>query len=133
MGTSKITWTPKDTGGRRSDIERRSFSYSDHIPERRHKKDRRTPEDRRSVSERRSTEPEKAFSDVKKLKGIITICASCKKIRVDKSYWERFETYIQNHSEVKFSHGYCPECAKKYLKDFLEDFYSDKDDQPRRV
>lgn len=39
-----------DNGTRRSDIERRQFSYSGHIPERRSVKDRRSGKDRRRKS-----------------------------------------------------------------------------------
>jgi len=63
-------------------------------------------------------ELQKALSDVKTLKGIIPICASCKKIRDDKGYWEQIETYINKYSEADFSHGICPECKKKLYQDF---------------
>lgn len=53
MDISKIIWELRDNGGRRSGIDRRYFSYSDHIPERRHAEDRRSHEDRRSGSDRR--------------------------------------------------------------------------------
>jgi hypothetical protein len=56
MGASKIIWEIRDNGGKRSGIERRYFSYSDHIPERRHEKDRRTLEDRRHGLDRRRTD-----------------------------------------------------------------------------
>lgn len=45
------------------------------------------------------------------LKGIVPICAHCKKIRDDKGYWELLETYIEEHSEASFSHGLCPDCS----------------------
>lgn len=45
------------------------------------------------------------------------ICASCKKIRDDKGYWEQVEVYIRDHSEAEFSHGLCPECMKKLYPD----------------
>jgi len=54
-----------------------------------------------------------ALADVKKLSGLLPICASCKKIRDDRGYWKRIESYIQEHSEAEFSHGICPECAQK--------------------
>jgi two-component system CheB/CheR fusion protein len=54
-----------------------------------------------------------ALSNVKKLAGMLPICASCKKIRNDEGYWEQIEAYISDHSEVEFSHGICPECAAK--------------------
>ena len=56
---------------------------------------------------------QKALSEVKTLRGFLPICASCKKIRDDKGYWNQIETYIRNHSEAEFSHGLCPECARK--------------------
>ncbi|MDO9209343.1 MAG: GAF domain-containing protein [Deltaproteobacteria bacterium] len=63
---------------------------------------------------------QKALSEVKKLKGIFPICASCKKIRDDKGYWRQIEAYIRDHSEAEFSHGICPDCMKKLYGDFLE-------------
>lgn len=54
-----------------------------------------------------------ALSKVKKLAGMLPICASCKKIRNDKGYWEQIEAYISDRSEAEFSHGICPECATK--------------------
>ncbi len=54
-----------------------------------------------------------AFDQIKTLKGIIPICASCKKIRTDSGIWEQVEKYISEHSDALFSHGICPECMKK--------------------
>jgi PAS domain S-box-containing protein len=54
-----------------------------------------------------------ALNKIKTLRGIIPICASCKKIRDDKGYWNQIESYIKEHSEAVFSHGICPECAEK--------------------
>lgn len=51
-----------------------------------------------------------SLSQVKKLSGLLPICASCKKVRDDKGYWEQIESYISTHSEVAFSHGMCPVC-----------------------
>ncbi len=56
---------------------------------------------------------EEAMADVKKLSGLLPICASCKKIRDDKGSWQHLESYIADHSEADFSHGICPECFKK--------------------
>ena len=57
---------------------------------------------------------EKALREIKQLSGIIPICASCKKIRNDKGYWQQVEQYITEHSDAMFSHGLCPECVKKH-------------------
>lgn len=62
-----------------------------------------------------------AFSRIKTLSGMLPICASCKKIRDDRGYWNQIEVYIRDHSEAEFSHGLCPECAEKALKE-LEEF-----------
>lgn len=60
----------------------------------------------------------KALAEVKQLSGFLPICASCKNIRDDKGYWNQIESYISQHSEAKFSHGICPECAKKLYPEF---------------
>ncbi len=64
---------------------------------------------------------QKALREVKTLKGLIPICASCKNIRDDRGYWEQIETYIKDHSEAEFSHGICPECKKKLYPEFYGD------------
>ena len=56
---------------------------------------------------------QKALNEVKTLRKILPICANCKKIRDDKGYWRQVESYISDHVEVEFSHGICPECARK--------------------
>jgi len=68
MSVSNIIWELRDYGGRRSGIDRRYFSYSDHIPERRHAIDRRSYEERRSGQDRRDTEePITALMEEKRL------------------------------------------------------------------
>lgn len=84
------------------------------------------------VEERRKTETEnkdlihrlqEALSKVKTLSGFLPICASCKKIRDDKGYWNQIEIYIQEHSEAEFSHGLCPDCVKKLYPEGYIDMY----------
>lgn len=70
--------------------------------------------------ERLILELQNALARIKTLSGLLPICASCKKIRDDKGYWKQIEVYIRDHSEAKFSHGYCPECAKKAMEEFEE-------------
>ena len=48
---------------------------------------------------------------VKQLRGLLPICAHCKKIRDDKGYWNQIEVFIRDHSDAEFSHGLCPHCA----------------------
>ena len=83
----------------------------------------------RDVSERRRIENEReklildlqgALENVKRLRGLLPICASCKKIRDDQGYWHQVENYMQDHAEVEFSHGICPDCMARLYPDLLE-------------
>lgn len=58
-------------------------------------------------------ELQETLANIKTLKGLVPICASCKKIRDDEGYWQQLEDYIRKHSEATLSHGYCPECAQE--------------------
>lgn len=69
--------------------------------------------------ERLIAELQDALSKVRTLSGMLPICSSCKKIRDDQGYWNQIETYIRRHSEAEFSHGICPECAKKLYPDWI--------------
>jgi len=55
-----------------------------------------------------------ALAKIKTLKGLLPICASCKKVRDDKGYWNQIEEYVRDHTDAEFSHGLCPDCAQKY-------------------
>ena len=62
-----------------------------------------------------------AMSNIRVLRGLFPICASCKKIRDDQGYWKQIESYIHEHSEAEFSHSICPECMKRLYPDFAEE------------
>ena len=55
-----------------------------------------------------------ALAEVKQLSGLLPICAWCKRIRDDEGDWQQIETYITIHSEADFTHGICPDCARKH-------------------
>lgn len=61
-----------------------------------------------------------ALCKIKTLRGLLPICASCKKIRDDKGYWNLLETYIHEHTEADFTHGICPECSKKLYPELYQ-------------
>ena len=61
-----------------------------------------------------------ALSKIKTLGGLLPICSSCKNIRDDRGYWTQVEVYISEHSEAGFTHGLCPECAKRLFPDYYE-------------
>lgn len=76
----------------------------------------------RDISERKAAEAEQdklicelreALQKIKTLKGLLPICAWCKKVRDDQGYWKGVEKYIEEHSAASFTHGICPDCLKK--------------------
>ncbi|MFA5353587.1 MAG: response regulator [Thermodesulfovibrionales bacterium] len=71
-----------------------------------------------------------ALATVKTLSGFLPICASCKKIRNDKGYWEQIEAYISEHSEAEFSHGICPDCARRLYPEFFAKDRSEEGKDP---
>lgn len=87
----------------------------------------------RDISERKRAEKEredllnKLSENLKKveiLSGLLPICASCKKIRKDDGYWTQIETFMKENAAIEFTHGICPDCAKKLYPDieFEDDF-----------
>jgi DNA-binding response OmpR family regulator len=76
----------------------------------------------RELELRRSNEElQKALKEVKVLRGLIPICASCKKIRNDGGFWQQIEEYLGEHSEAEFSHGLCQPCIKKLYPGVYQD------------
>jgi CheY-like chemotaxis protein len=76
----------------------------------------------REAELRRSNEElQRALREVKVLRGLIPICASCKKIRNDGGFWQQLEEYIGEHSEAEFSHGICQPCLKKLYPGVYQD------------
>jgi PAS domain-containing protein len=61
------------------------------------------------------------ISELMELKRILPICAHCKRIRNDQEFWQGVENYFEEHLDLDFSHGICPECAKKLYAGYLED------------
>lgn len=89
----------------------------------------------RMLEKRRQVEKEKeeliaqlqqALEEIKTLKGILPICASCKKIRDDNGCWTQMESFIRERADVDFTHGICPDCARKIYPEFVS--RSDEDE-----
>jgi PAS domain S-box-containing protein len=74
----------------------------------------------RTDREQLITQLEKSLATVRVLKGMLPICASCKKIRDEQGRWHAIEVYIRDHSEADFSHGLCPDCFKRLYPDFYK-------------
>lgn len=81
---------------------------------------RRAAERHAAERERLIGELEQALERVKRLHGLLPICASCKKIRDDRGYWQRLELYLREHADVEFSHSICPACATELYPDLTE-------------
>lgn len=90
----------------------------------------------RDISERKLHEKElnqlirslkESLAQVRQLSGMLPICASCKKIRDDKGYWNQIEEYIRAHSEAEFSHGICPDCSQKLYPEYHRQKQLNKD------
>lgn len=71
------------------------------------------------LAQERAERLEKAYREIKILRGIIPICAACKKVRKDDGYWQQVDAYITEHSEALFSHSICPDCMKVLYPGFL--------------
>ena len=56
-----------------------------------------------------------ALAEIKTLRGIVPICASCKRVRDDAGQWQQVEVYVRARSHAEFSHGLCPPCAEQML------------------
>lgn len=76
----------------------------------------------RVLAVRDLTEQKRAEEEIKILRGSLPICASCKKIRDDKGYWNQIEAYIQERSEAEFSHGLCPQCAVELYPQMFDEY-----------
>lgn len=81
------------------------------------------------ITERKKIEDERikmiqqlneTLSKVRTLSGLLPICASCKKIRDDRGYWQKLETFVREHSNAEFSHSMCPECMERLYPDFAK-------------
>jgi len=62
-----------------------------------------------------------ALLNIKTLRGLVPICASCKKVRDDKGFWKQVESYVAERTDAQFSHGICPDCLKELYSEFLDD------------
>jgi PAS domain S-box-containing protein len=62
-----------------------------------------------------------ALAEVKTLRGVVPICANCKRIRDDRGYWEQVESYVSSHTEALFTHSICPACIQKLYPEFCRD------------
>lgn len=75
--------------------------------------------EREAALERALAERDEALAEARTLRGLLPICANCKHIRDDQGQWQQIEKYVSERSEAKFTHGICPDCAKRLYPDIV--------------
>jgi DNA-binding response OmpR family regulator len=73
------------------------------------------------ILRQRELELQKALDEISELRSIIPICSSCKSIRDDEGFWSKLEAYMSKHVNIKFTHGICPDCARKLYPELFKD------------
>ena len=68
----------------------------------------------------RVTQLEEALAHVQRLQGLLPICSYCKKVRNEANYWEQVDSYLSTHTDLDFTHGICPQCEQKLMKELDE-------------
>lgn len=63
---------------------------------------------------------ERALSEVKTLRGLLPICAHCRKVRNDEGLWTGLDAYLASHTDTRFSHGLCPECMRELYPEYAD-------------
>lgn len=63
---------------------------------------------------------EQALAEIRTLRGILPICAHCKRVMNDAGAWEQIEDYVRKHTHAQFTHDICPECAKQHFGKYVD-------------
>jgi hypothetical protein len=64
----------------------------------------------------RVAELEESVAHIRRLQGLLPICSYCKSVRNEANYWERVDSYLTSHSDLKLTHGICPTCLESQMK-----------------
>ncbi|MGE3507993.1 MAG: response regulator transcription factor [Vicinamibacterales bacterium] len=64
----------------------------------------------------RARQLETALAEVRQLRSLLPTCSYCRRIRDDRDSWQTLEEYVSHHTDVKFSHGFCPQCFDRYVR-----------------
>jgi len=57
-----------------------------------------------------------ALAQIRTLRGLIPLCAWCRKLRNDAGAWQSLEQYLEDHTDASVTHGMCAECSEKMLR-----------------
>jgi len=55
-----------------------------------------------------------ALDEVEQLRGLLPVCAWCRRVRDDAGYWDTLEGYLSKRLRTQYTHGMCQECAAKF-------------------
>jgi hypothetical protein len=69
----------------------------------------------RQAERRRREELADAVASIRTLRGMLPLCAWCRRVRSDAGYWEGIEAYISSHSDATFTHGICQDCEREHF------------------
>ena len=58
-------------------------------------------------------ELEIAHGNLRNLRGLLPVCAGCKKIQEADGRWQVLEDFLKAHANVELTHGFCPECESR--------------------
>ena len=75
----------------------------------------------KKLSEKTDRRMDMSGRDTSSAGSLIIICASCKKVHDENDIWSQIENYFRKHFNFTFSHGICPECAKKLYPELYEE------------
>jgi hypothetical protein len=75
-------------------------------------------------------ELQNALAEVRRLSGLLVICAGCKKIRDDEGQWHPIEFYLQERFGLRFTHTMCPDCVQRLYPDVCKAVLDDSRDRP---
>jgi hypothetical protein len=70
------------------------------------------------MTEKLIPELESARADIRRLRVLVPICSSCKRVRGESGYWEEVETYVEVNLRTRLDHGLCPDCARQAMHAF---------------
>lgn len=79
----------------------------------------------------RTEKLEKAIDEIKTLRGFLSICSNCQKIRKEEGTWEILEHYIRQNSDVEFSHTICPDCIRVLYPDLADKILASLDQESK--
>lgn len=70
-----------------------------------------------------------ALARVRRLTGLLPLCASCKRVRDDTGYWKDVAAYMRDRLDTEITHGICPECADHLYGDLAAEVMKGRNDE----